>query len=294
MEIVPFDKRDGYIWQNGQIIPWKEATTHILNHGLHYASCVFEGERVYDKKIFKITEHSTRLHQSAEILGFKIPYSVEQLDEAKKEIVAKQNIIDGYVRAFAWRGSEKMAISAQNNTIHVAIACWPWPPYYSDEARKKGLKLKFAKYRRPDPATAPTAAKAAGLYMICTISKHEAEAAGYNDALMLDYRGYLSEATGANLFLVMQNGELHTPTPDCFLNGITRQTIISIAQKNNIKVVERHILPEELADAKDAFLTGSAAEVTRIGSIDDQYIYPEIDQMTFNLMTEYKNLVYQK
>lgn len=294
MEIVPFDKRDGYIWQNGQIIPWKEATTHILNHGLHYASCVFEGERVYDKKIFKITEHSTRLHQSAEILGFKIPYSVEQLDEAKKEIVAKQNIIDGYVRAFAWRGSEKMAISAQNNTIHVAIACWPWPPYYSDEARKKGLKLKFAKYRRPDPATAPTAAKAAGLYMICTISKHEAEAAGYNDALMLDYRGYLSEATGANLFLVMKNGELHTPTPDCFLNGITRQTIISIAQKNNIKVVERHILPEELADAKDAFLTGSAAEVTRIGSIDDQYIYPEIDQMTLNLMTEYKNLVYQK
>jgi branched-chain amino acid aminotransferase len=293
MDIIPFDKRDGYIWQNGKIIPWQDAKTHILNHGLHYASCVFEGERVYDKKIFKITEHSTRLHQSAKILGFKIPYSVENLDQAKKEIVAKQNIIDGYVRAFAWRGSEKMAISAQNNTINVAIACWPWPPYYSDEARKKGLKLKFAKYRRPDPATAPTAAKAAGLYMICTISKHEAEAEGYNDALMLDYRGYLSEATGANLFLVMKNDELHTPIPDCFLNGITRQTIISLAKENNIKVVERHILPEELSDAKDAFLTGSAAEITRIGSIDDKYHYPDISDMTLDLMTKYKNLVYK-
>jgi branched-chain amino acid aminotransferase len=294
MEIIPFDKRPGYIWQNGKIIPWQDATTHILNHGLHYASCVFEGERIYDKKIFKITEHSTRLHKSAEILGFKIPYSIEELDQYKKEIAAKQNIVDGYMRAFAWRGSEKMAISAQNNTIHVAIACWPWPPYYSEEARKKGLKLKFAKYRRPDPATAPIQAKAAGLYMICTISKHEAEAEGYNDALMLDYRGYLSEATGANLFLVMKNDELHTPTPDCFLNGITRQTIIEIAKNKNIKVVERHILPEELADAKDVFLTGSAAEITRVGSIDNQYSYPEISEITLNLMAEYKNLVYRK
>ncbi|MFT4717812.1 MAG: branched-chain amino acid aminotransferase [Rickettsiales bacterium] len=294
MEIIPFDKRPGYIWQNGKIIPWQDATTHILNHGLHYASCVFEGERIYDKKIFKITEHSTRLHKSAEILGFKIPYSIEDLDQYKKQIAAKQNIVDGYMRAFAWRGSEKMAISAQNNTIHVAIACWPWPPYYSEEARKKGLKLKFAKYRRPDPATAPIQAKAAGLYMICTISKHEAEAEGYNDALMLDYRGYLSEATGANLFLVMKNGELHTPTPDCFLNGITRQTIIEIAKNKNIKVVERHILPEELADAKDVFLTGSAAEITRVGSIDNQYSYPEISEITLNLMSEYKNLVYRK
>ncbi len=294
MEIVPFDKRDGYIWQNGKIIPWQDAKTHILNHGLHYASCVFEGERVYDKKIFKSTEHSKRLHESAKILGFKIPYSVTELDQYKQEIVAKQNIIDGYVRAFAWRGSEKMAISAQNNTIHVAIACWPWPPYYSDEARKKGLKLKFAKYRRPDPATAPTVAKAAGLYMICTISKHEAEAEGYNDALMLDYRGYLSEATGANLFLVMKNGELHTPTPDCFLNGITRQTIIEIAKNQNIKVVERHILPEELAEAQDAFLTGSAAEITRIGSVNEQYHYPKISEITLNLMKAYKDLVYNK
>jgi branched-chain amino acid aminotransferase len=294
MEIIPFDKRPGYIWQNGKIIPWQDATTHILNHGLHYASCVFEGERIYDKKIFKITEHSTRLHKSAEILGFKIPYSIEELDQYKKEIAAKQDIVDGYMRAFAWRGSEKMAISAQSNTIHVAIACWPWPPYYSEEARKKGLKLKFAKYRRPDPATAPIKAKAAGLYMICTISKHEAEAEGYNDALMLDYRGYLSEATGANLFLVMKNDELHTPTPDCFLNGITRQTIIEIAKNKNIKVVERHILPEELEDAKDVFLTGSAAEITRVGSIDNKYSYPEVSEITLDLMAEYKSLVYRK
>ena len=294
MEIIPFDKRPGYIWQNGKIIPWQDATTHILNHGLHYASCVFEGERIYDKKIFKITEHSTRLHKSAEILGFKIPYSIEELDQYKKEIAAKQDIVDGYMRAFDWRGSEKMAISAQNNTIHVAIACWPWPPYYSEEARKKGLKLKFAKYRRPDPATAPIKAKAAGLYMICTISKHEAEAEGYNDALMLDYRGYLSEATGANLFLVMKNDELHTPTPDCFLNGITRQTIIEIAKNKNIKVVERHILPEELEDAKDVFLTGSAAEITRVGSIDNKYSYPEVSEITLDLMAEYKSLVYRK
>ena len=294
MEIIPFDKRPGYIWQNGKIIPWQDATTHILNHGLHYASCVFEGERIYDKKIFKITEHSTRLHKSAEILGFKIPYSIEELDQYKKEIAAKQDIVDGYMRAFAWRGSEKMAISAQNNTIHVAIACWPWPPYYSEEARKKGLKLKFAKYRRPDPATAPIKAKAAGLYMICTLSKHEAEAEGYNDALMLDYRGYLSEATGANLFLVMKNDELHTPTPDCFLNGITRQTIIEIAKNKNIKVVERHILPEELEDAKDVFLTGSAAEITRVGSIDNKYSYPEVSEITLDLMAEYKSLVYRK
>lgn len=294
MTIIPFDKREGYIWQNGKVVPWKDAQVHILNHGLHYASCVFEGERVYDKQIFKITEHSERLHKSAKILGFKIPYSVQELDEAKKEITAKQNIKDGYVRAFAWRGSEKMAISAQNNKIHVAIACWPWPPYYSDEARKKGLNLKFAKYRRPDPATAPTEAKAAGLYMICTISKHEAEAEGYNDALMLDYRGYLSESTGANLFLVMKNGELHTPLADCFLNGITRQTIMEIARNNAIKVVERHILPEELANADDAFLTGSAAEVTRISAIDDKYFYPEISDITLKLMSEYKHLVYNK
>lgn len=291
VDIVPFDKRDGYIWYNGEFVDWKDAKVHVLNHGLHYASCVFEGERVYNGKIFECNWHSRRLHESADYLGFKVPYSVDELDEFKKEAVSKQNIVDGYMRVFAWRGSDKMAISAQDNFIHTAIACWPWPPYYSDEARRKGLKLKFAKYQRPDPKTAPTAAKAAGLYMICTISKHEAEAQGYNDALMLDYRGYLSEATGANLFLVMKNGELHTPKADCFLNGITRQTVIRIAKAKGITVVERHIKPEELADAQDAFLTGSAAEITRIGQVEGKYSYPEISEITSGLMEDYHKLV---
>lgn len=290
-DIIPFDQRDGFIWYNGNFVAWKEAKVHVLNHGLHYASCVFEGERIYNKKIFKSTEHTQRLHASASLIGFKIPYSAEELNKAKNAISAKQNIIDGYMRMFAWRGSEKMAISAQQNKIHVAIACWPWPPYYSDEARKAGLKLKFARYRRPAPETAPTAAKAAGLYMICTISKHEAENDGYNDALMLDYRGFLAEATGANLFLVMKNGELHTPLPDCFLNGITRLTVIDLAKKRGIKVVEKHIKPEELSDAVDAFLTGSAAEITRIGSIENRYQYPKASQVTLDLMSDYHNLV---
>ncbi|MFT7087263.1 MAG: branched-chain amino acid aminotransferase [Rickettsiales bacterium] len=295
MDIIPFDQRDGYIWYNGEFVNWKDAKVHILNHGLHYASCVFEGERIYNKKIFKCTEHSERLHRSAGMLGFKIPYSTTELDKAKKEISAKQNITDGYMRCFAWRGSEKMAISAQGNKIHTAIACWPWPPYYSSEARKAGLKLGFAKYKRPSPETAPVAAKAAGLYMICTISKHEAENEGFNDALMLDYRGYLAEATGANLFLVMKNAkgeeELHTPEADCFLNGLTRQTIIKLAKNMGITVVERHIMPEELADVDDAFLTGSAAEITRIGSIANKYIYPNASKMTLDLMQAYNDLV---
>jgi len=290
-DIIPFDQRDGFIWYNGKFVEWKDAKVHVLNHGLHYASCVFEGERIYNKKIFKCTEHSARLHASAQILGFDVPFSIAELDAAKKETAAKQNIVDGYMRAFAWRGSEKMAISAQHNKIHTAIACWAWPPYYSDEARKAGLKLKFARYKRPSPETAPVAAKAAGLYMICTISKHEAEREGYGDALMLDYRGYLAEATGANLFLVMKNGELHTPLPDCFLNGITRLTVIDIARKRGIKVVERHIKPEELADAADAFLTGSAAEITRIGSVEDKFSYPQASQMTLDLMKDYHELV---
>ncbi len=291
MDIIPFDQRDGYIWYNGEFVNWKDAKVHVLNHGLHYASCVFEGERIYGGKIFKCTDHSSRLHSSAEMLGFAVPYSVDQLDSAKKETAKKQNIVDGYMRCFAWRGSEKMAISAQGNKIHTAIACWPWPPYYSDEARKAGLKLSFARYKRPSPESAPTASKAAGLYMICTISKHEAENAGYNDALMMDYRGYLAEATGANLFLVMKNGELHTPTPDCFLNGLTRQTVIDLAREMGITVVERHIKPEELANAQDAFLTGSAAELTRIGSVADKYFYPEASKMTLDLMQAYHDLV---
>lgn len=290
-DLIPFDQRDGFIWQDGKFVEWKEAKVHVLNHGLHYASCVFEGERIYNRKIFKFNEHSIRLHASAKMIGFDIPYSVEELNEAKKAIAEIQNITDGYMRAFAWRGSEKMAISAQQNKIHVAIACWPWPPYYSEEARKAGLKLKFARYKRPSPETAPTASKAAGLYMICTISKHEAECEGYNDALMLDYRGFLAEATGANLFLVMKNGELHTPLPDCFLNGITRLTVIDLAKKRGIKVVERHIKPEEFSDAIDAFLTGSAAELTRIGSIENKHNYPTPSQMTLDLMQDYSDLV---
>jgi branched-chain amino acid aminotransferase len=289
-DIVPFDQRDGVIWYNGEFIAWKDAKIHLLSHGLHYASLVFEGERVYDKKIFKCHEHSERLHNSARIMDFKIPYSADELDRIKNETVAKQNITNGYVRAFAWRGSERMAISGKENKIHVSIACWEWPSYYSSEARKAGIRLKFATYKRPSPETAPIAAKAAGLYMICTISKHEAENAGYNDALMLDYRGYLAEATGANLFLVMKNGELHTPTPDCFLNGITRQTVIQLAKKRGIKVVERHIMPEELADAQDAFLTGSAAEITRIGAIEDKHLYPEPSQIILDLIEDYEKL----
>ncbi len=289
-DIIPFDKRDGFIWYNGEFVDWKDAKIHVLNHGLHYASCVFEGERIYNHKIFKSHEHSVRLHESAKMLDFSIPYSVEQLNIIKDELVVKQKIVDGYMRAFAWRGSEKMAISAQGNKIHVAVACWPWPPYYSDEARKVGLKLKFAKYRRPSPDTAPIASKAAGLYMICTVSKHEAEREGYNDAIMLDYRGYLAEATGANLFLVMPNNELHTPTPDCFLNGITRQTVIELAKKRNIKVVERHINPEELSNALDAFVTGTAAEITRVGEIEN-IKYAIANQMTLDLMQDYHKLV---
>ena len=290
-DLIPFDQREGFIWHDGKFVKWNEAKVHVLNHGLHYASCVFEGERIYNGKIFKCNEHSIRLHASANMIGFDIPFSVEELNAAKKEAAFKQNITDGYMRAFSWRGSEKMAISAQENKIHVAIACWPWPPYYSEEARRAGLKLRFARYKRPSPETAPTSSKAAGLYMICTISKHEAEREGYNDALMLDYRGFLAEATGANLFLVMKNGELHTPLPDCFLNGITRQTVIDLARKRGIKTVERHIKPEEFSDAIDAFLTGSAAEITRIGSIEDKHNYPTPSQMTLDLMKDYNELV---
>lgn len=290
-DILPFDNRDGFIWYNGEFVAWNDAKVHVLNHGLHYGSCVFEGERIYNGKIFKSDLHTKRLHASAEILGYEIPFSVETLNKIKVELVAKQKIVEGYMRVFAWRGSEKMAISAQGNKIHVAAACWTWPPYFSDEARKAGLKLKFANYRRPAPNMAPVAAKAAGLYMICTISKHEAENAGYNDALMLDYRGFLAEATGANLFLVMKNGELHTPKPDCFLNGITRLTVIDLAKKRGITVVERHIQPEELGDAVDAFLTGSAAEITRIGAVENKYLYPQASQMTLDLMQDYHNLV---
>lgn len=291
MTIIPFDDRDGHIWFDGKFVPWRDAKVHVLTHGLHYGSCVFEGLRAYEGNIFKLHEHTVRLHKSAELLGFAIPYSVEELEKAQIETLKKQNITNGYLRPVAWRGSEMMAISAQQTKIHVAIAAWEWPSYFGKEAREKGLKLQIAKWARPAPNTAPTASKAAGLYMICTMSKHTAEAAGFNDALMLDYRGYVAEATGANLFF-MFNREVHTPTPDCFLNGITRLTVIDLAKKRGLKVVERHIKPEEIKDAQECFLTGSAAEVTPIGQID-QWTYP-VGPITKQLMDDYTKLVMQK
>ncbi len=288
MALIPFDDRDGVIWFDGKLVPWREAKVHVLTHGLHYGSCVFEGERAYSGKIFKSREHSQRFHRSAELLNFTIPYSVDQLEAAKLEVLKKQNITNGYLRPVAWRGSEMMAISAQQTKIHVAIAAWEWPSYFSKEAKEKGLRLQTSKWARPAPNTAPTASKAAGLYMICTMSKHAAEKDGFNDALMLDYRGYIAEATGANLFFIM-NGEIHTPLPDCFLNGITRLTVIDLAKKRGIKVVERHMKPEEIAQASEAFLTGTAAEITPIGQIDDWKA--DVGPVTKQLMDDYTNLV---
>jgi branched-chain amino acid aminotransferase len=266
-EIIPFDKRDGYIWYNGEIIDWQDAKTHVLNHGLHYGGCVFEGIAIYNNKIFKLREHLKRLIFSAKLLDYEIPYSINELIDACQEIVSKQNIVNGYIRPFAWRGSERMAISAKDNAIHTAIATWSWPPYFSPEAKQRGIDMVFAEYKRPSPETAPCASKAAGLYMICTISKHKAERDGYNEALMLDHEGYIAEATCANIFFVIEN-QLHTPIADRFLNGITRQTVIDLARKNNIKIVERRISPEELLNVQDCFLTGTAAEITRINSIE--------------------------
>ena len=290
MEIVPFDKRDGFIWYNGVIIPWQDAKVHVLNHSLHYGGCAFEGERVYSGHIFKLQEHTERLFKSAELLGYKIPYTVEQINDATREIVKKQNINDGYIRPFAWRGSEKMAISAQQNSIHVAIATWEWPVYYAD--RKKGIRLTYADWVRPAPNMAPVASKASGLYMICTLSKHKAESQGYQEALMLDYRGYVAEATSANFFMVI-NGELHTPIADCFLNGITRQTVMDLARKRGIKVVERHFGPEELGKAQEAFLTGTAAEITPIREIEGRLGHYQftVGNVTETLMQDYSDLV---
>lgn len=288
MAILPFDDRDGWIWFNGEMKPWREAKVHVLTHGLHYGSCVFEGERAYNGKIFKDREHSERLHKSAQLIGFEIPYSVDELMAAKKAVLKKQNITNGYLRPVAWRGSEMMAISAQATKIHVAIAAWEWPSYFSPELREKGLSLQIAKWARPAPNTAPTASKAAGLYMICTMSKHAAEKDGFNDALMLDYRGYIAEATGANLFFIF-NGELHTPTPDCFLDGITRRTVMDLARNAGIKVVERHIKPEEIANASEMFLTGTAAEITPVGRVND--IAKPVGDITRKLMALYTDAV---
>ncbi len=290
MSMLPFDDRDGQIWLDGALVPWREARIPVLNHGLHYASCVFEGERSYNGRVFKMTEHHERLHKSARVMGFEIPYSVAEINAATNEVLRVNGIVDGYVRPVAWRGSEMMAVSAQNTTIHMAIAAWEWPAYFSTEARLKGIRMSIAKWRRPSPDSAPTDSKAAGLYMICTLSKHEAEGRGYADALMLDYRGRIAEATGANIFLV-QDGVLHTPTPDCFLDGITRRTVMALARERGYEIVERAIMPDELARTQEVFITGTAVEVTPVAEIDGFTFTP--GEITRDLMTAYDELVRQ-
>jgi branched-chain amino acid aminotransferase len=286
MATQTFDDRDGLIWYNGTLVPWRDAKLHVLSHALHYASSVFEGERAYNGTIFKLTEHSERLAASARTLGFQLPCSVDELDRACNEVCKANGIVDGYVRPVAWRGSEMMGVSAQATTIQLAIAAWPWPSYFSPEARLKGIRLKTAPWRRPAPETAPVHAKAAGLYMICTLSKHAVENEGYDDALMLDWRGQVAESTGANIFMLMGDGRLHTPTPDCFLDGITRRTVIGLAKARGIEVVERAIMPDELAGAREVFLTGTAAEVTPVGEIDQHRFTP--GEITKSLMEDYE------
>ena len=268
MEPIPFDKRSGKIWFNGKLINWPDVKIHVLSHGLHYASCVFEGERVYDGKIFKLEEHTERLFHSASRMGFTIPYSQESLNKSCKEIVKIQKVKNGYVRPVAWRGSEMMAISAQKTKIHLAIAAWEWGSYFDPNLKLKGIKLNISKWRRPAPNTIPWDTKASGLYMICTLSKHEAEKQGFTDSLMLDYQDNIAEATGANVFFKNKEEELHTPIPDSFLDGITRRSIIELAKSKNIKVIERKIKPEEASEFVGCFLTGTAAEVTPVSQID--------------------------
>lgn len=274
MSLIPFDDRDGAIWFDGALIPWREAKVHVLSHGLHYGSSVFEGERVYNGEVFKLRQHTDRLIFSADTLDMKIPYTADEIDAATRAVVASQNITDGYVRPVAWRGSEMMGVSAQANRIHLAIAAWVWPSYFDPATRMKGIALTTSRWRRPPADAAPVHAKAAGLYMICTISKHEAERQGFQDALMLDYRGQIAETTGTNIFFLMPDGKVHTPLPDCFLNGITRQTVIALLKARGIEVVERAMFPDEIKNAKEVFVTGTAAEVTPVGRIDDVYVTP--------------------
>ncbi|MGV1014598.1 MAG: branched-chain amino acid aminotransferase, partial [Methyloceanibacter sp.] len=288
MAPVPYDQRDGFIWLNGTLVPWGDARVHVLTHALHYASAVFEGMRAYGGEIFKLTEHDQRLHESAKILDFEIPYSVAELDKAAREVLRANKLTDAYVRPLAWRGSEQMGVAAQLTKINVAIAAWDWGSYFDPAALTQGLRLAIAQYRRPDPRTAPTKSKAAGLYMICTIEKHRAEKAGYADALMLDWRGQIAEATGANIFFV-KDGDLHTPTPDCFLDGITRRTVIGLAKQRGLKVVERAIMPEEMADFSECFITGTAAEVTPVSEIGPYRF--AIGDITRTLMDDFSALV---
>lgn len=284
MSGLAFDQREGEIWFNGEFVEWKEAKIHVLTHGLHYASSVFEGERAYGGAIFKLEEHTERLFESARLLGFDIPYSVEVINEASRLSIERPGYQDAYIRPVAWRGSEMMGISAQHNSINVAIAAWQWPSYFKPEERLKGIRLDMAEYRRPDPQTAPCKSKAAGLYMICTLSKHRAEARGYADALMLDWRGQIAEATGANVFFIKDN-VIHTPLPDCFLDGITRQTVVELAKQRGYSLIERAIMPEEMEAFEECFLTGTAAEVTPVSEIGP-YSFT-VGEITRTLMNDY-------
>tara|TARA_B100000686_G_scaffold181105_1_gene188046 strand:- start:624 stop:1511 length:888 start_codon:yes stop_codon:yes gene_type:complete len=292
MESIPFDKRSGKIWYNGQSVDWSDAKIHVLSHGLHYASCVFEGERVYDGEIFKLEEHTERLFHSASRLGFKIPYDQKFLNKACKDTVAIQKVKNGYVRPVVWRGSEMMAISAQKTKIHVAIAAWEWGSYFDPNLKLKGIKLDISKWKRPAPDTIPWDTKASGLYMICTLSKHEAEKKGFTDSLMLDYQGNIAEATGANIFFKNKLGEIHTPIPDSFLNGITRRCVIEIAKSKGIKIIERKIEPKEMENFVGCFLTGTAAEVTPVSQID-KYKF-SVCNVIKNLSESYQALVRKK
>ena len=285
----PYDQFEGEIWLDGAFVPWQDAKLHVLSHALHYASSVFEGERAYGGRIFKLEEHTDRLFESARILDMKIPFTPEEINAACIEALERNNLKDAYIRPIAWRGSEMMGVSAQKTTIHVAIAVWQWPSYFDPEKRLQGIRLDISEWRRPDPKTAPSKAKAAGLYMICTLSRHAAEAKGFDDALMLDWRGRVAEATGANVFFVNDKGEIHTPVPDCFLDGITRRTVIDLAKKRQIPVIERPIMPEEMADFEQCFLTGTAAEVTPVSQIGD-YTF-KVGDITKTLMEDYMETV---
>ena len=292
MESIPYDKKSGKIWYNGNTVNWADANIHILNHGLHYASCVFEGERVYDGEIFKLEEHTDRLFYSAIRMGIAVPYTKEEINKACKNIVHLQKVKNGYVRPVIWRGSEMMAISAQRNKIHVAIATWEWGSYFDPKSKSKGITLNISSWRRPSPNSVPWDTKAAGLYMICTLSKHEAERQGYTDSLMLDHEGNIAEATGANIFFKNKNNELHTPTPDSFLDGITRREVIKIAKGKGIKVIERKIKPEEMKDFVGCFLTGTAAEITPVSKINDYNF--KICEIISDLVDSYQALVRKK
>ena len=292
MDLMPFDKRTGKIWYNGSLVSWTDAKLHVLSHGLHYASCVFEGERVYDGGIFKLNEHTKRLFYSAKKLGIKIPYSVNDINNACKEIVSIQKIQNGYVRPFVWRGSEMMAISAQKTKTHVAIATWEWGSYFDPKLKLQGIKLDISKWKRPAPDTIPWDTKAAGLYMICTLSKHEAEKKGFTDSLMLDYEGNVAEATGANIFFKDKEGNLHTPVPDSFLDGITRRCVIDIAKSKGIKIIERKFKPDEMSNFTSCFLTGTAAEITPVSQID-KYNF-KVCNVIKDLSESYQALVRKK